>query len=139
MMFVTYDQTGMILSTIAGPDRDYGDLLDAHGHSWLFLDGATTLDPRLVHVDVAAKAVVPNHEMALVASKLTIAADNVDASLVTGIPKGAAVSVFCNGAAVIGEIVDDGQIEFTAASPGTFRIAVACATYNPASIEIVAA
>jgi hypothetical protein len=139
MMFVTYDQTGMILSTIAGPDRDYGDLLDAHGHSWLFLDGATTLDPRLVHVDVAAKAVVPNHEMALVATKPAIAADDVDASVITGIPRGASVSVFCNGSAVMGEIVDDGQIEFTAAAAGSYRMVVSCATFNPASIEIVAA
>lgn len=138
-MFVTYDQSGTILSTIAGPDQDYGKLLDAHGMTWLFLDGATTLDPRLVHVDVVTKTVVPNREMVLVASKLAIAADGADASLITGIPNGAAVTVLCNGDPVMGEVVDDGEIEFTAAAAGSYRIAVACATYHPATIEIVAA
>ena len=138
-MFVTYDQNGSILSTIAGPDHDYGKLLDASGHAWLFLEGVTSLDPRLVHVDVAAKAVVSNKDMPLAVSKLAIAADAIDASVITGIPKGAAVTVLCNDRPLMGEIVNDGEIEFTAAAAGTYRIAVTCATWHPATIEIVAA
>ena len=58
-MYVTYDDSGMITATIIGPGAGYGDLLDAAGKAWLFLEGVTSLDPLAHSVDVANRVVIP--------------------------------------------------------------------------------
>ena len=65
-MYVTYDDSGMITATIIGPGAGYGDLLDAAGKAWLFLEGVTSLDPLAHSVDVANRVVIPQSAAKLI-------------------------------------------------------------------------
>ncbi len=153
-MFVVYDQSGSIRSTIAGPGLEYGiEVLDPQGKSWLFLAGVTSLDPVVNYVEVAAAAartnryvpkaevadvVKPNRPIALVASKSEIAADGTDTATISGIPAGAAVVVVCNGLELASGVIEDGDLQLTATSAGVYHVLVSRPTFNPASIEVMA-
>lgn len=153
-MFVIYNQDGLILSTIGGPGLEYGiEILDREGKSWLFLAGVTSLDPCVNYVDLAEaaarseryvpaadvpKLVKPNRPIELVASKGDIQADGIDAAKISGIPEGAAVTIVCNGLELASAVIEDGDLEVTADSPGTYRVLVSRPTFSPASIEVTA-
>lgn len=137
-MYVVYDETGMIKSTIMGPDETYGDILTKEGKTWLFHQGVTTLDPRYSYVDIASKTVVLKPSIILEISKSAIKADGVDITTLSGIPKGSMVNIYCNGQLVVGETVDDGVVMLSATMAATYRVDISCGIYNPTSVEVVA-
>lgn len=139
-MYIVYDPvSGMIQQTISGPGKEYGaEQLDTRNLTWIWLEGAMNVDPTKNYVDVATKFLMPMVAMSIVADKMTFAADNVDEAKVTGIPPGANVVIYCDGAPVSQHIVHDGEIEISAAAPATYEIQVTCWKYIPARLVVKA-
>jgi hypothetical protein len=139
-VYIVYDPaSGMIQQTISGPGKEYGaQELDTRNLTWLWLQGAMNVDPTRNYVDVATKMLRPAEAMALVVDKITIAADGADEARVTGIPAGANVVVYCDGAPVSQHIVHDGEIDISANAPATYEIQVTCWRYLPAQLLIEA-
>lgn len=137
-MFVVYNETGMILSTIIGPDESYGEILEREDKKWLFHQGNNSIDPQKNHVDIETNKVVPNEDIPISTDKLEIKADDVDASVISGIPSGSSVTIQCNGVFVLAEIVNTGYVELTTNSPGQYDVIVSCSNYNPSSVRIEA-
>jgi hypothetical protein len=139
-MYIVYDPvSGMIQQTISGPGKEYGpEQLDTRNLTWLWLEGAMNVDPTKNYVDVATKMLSACGPVALVADKITFSADGVDEARVTGIPAGANVVVFCNGAPISQHIIHDGEVEISANAPATYEVRVTCWRFLPAQIVIQA-
>jgi len=126
-MFVIYDDTGSILSTIAGPGLEYGrDYLDKEGKRWLFLEGVTSLDPLQNYVDLADGKVKPRRPMHLV----------IDGATISNIPPGSVALISVCSQLQASETIDDGELELEAETPASYRVLLTCAGYLPAEIEI---
>lgn len=137
-MFVMFDASGIITGTISGPGKDYGDILTRDNHTWLFYEGATTLDIRTSCVDVATRSVMPCSVIELVVDKLTLIADGIDVATITGIPVGSNVTVLCNGQPYGQHLANDETLEFAADDAAEYRIVVTCPKYISTAITLVA-
>lgn len=138
-MYVIYDDAGTPTATIVGPDENYGpNVLDKNNQKWIFLKGMSSLDPRLVYVDVTTKQLMKCSPIQLAVDKPTFNADGHDVAKVTGIPLQALVSVFFNNQMQAQETMVDDALELTAAAPGEYRIEVTCSHHLPANIVVEA-
>lgn len=137
-MFVVYDKDGMIDQTVIGPDESYGEILDKAGHTWLFLEGVSSVDITRFHVDTVEKTVKPNLTMPVLASKTQIAADGVEISMITDIPPNTVVQVFCDDQLHAVETVSDFEISFSTVTPGTYKFGLSSKRYMPCELKVTA-
>jgi hypothetical protein len=147
-MYVVHDENGNVLHSISGPDVNYGKALTAHGQEWIFLEGEFEFNPVTQYVDTDKKADGISHKdcllsriaPAVAADKTEIVADVTDTATISGIPAASRVTIQSDSGIEFDDIVDDGRIELSAATPTTYTVHVtpAGAKYLPASIKVVA-
>lgn len=149
-MYVLHSDDGAIVGVVSG-DKDYGNDLSRVGHQWIYLgseDGsAMSLDTMTTYVDVEKKAagaphlecLCPMEPLVLTVDKTEMAADSVDVVHITGIPIGSTVTISAGGRIEFYGVVDDGEIELSAADAVTYDIVVTgLAKYLSASVQVVA-
>lgn len=138
-MYVIYDETGNITATVMGPDESYGpNVLDKNNQRWVFLKSTSSLDPRTSYIDVETRQLMECQPVQLAVDKPSIKADGADAVRITGIPLQSRVAVFFNGQLQAQETMVDDALELSTASPGEYRVEVACARRLPSSLTIEA-
>ncbi|MBP0439426.1 hypothetical protein [Tianweitania sediminis] len=95
--------------------------------------GMDVPDPAEVYFDLDADRVVLRPQLAVTASKTTIAADGVDEAVITGIPAGITFAI--DG---VPSTADGAPIQLRATMPATYRLAINHFPYLPIEMEIVA-
>lgn len=149
-MYVTHRDDGSITGVVTG-DKSYGADLTRVGHQWIYLGSddasAVSFDTMTSYVDVERKTAGAPHleclrsmePLTLAVDKSEIIAGGDDVAHITGIPAGATVSISADGRMEFQDVVDDGEIELSAADATTYEIVVSCAPkYRPASVQVVA-
>jgi hypothetical protein len=147
-MYIVHDEIGNVQHSISGPDANYGKALTAAEQEWIFLESSFEFNPVTQFVDVEKKAagaphvecLQPKTAPSITADKLEITADGVDLATISGIPASARVTIQSDAQIEFDDVVDDGQIELSAATPTTYTIHVTPtgARYIPTSIQVVA-
>jgi len=91
-------------------------------------------DPHNDYIDLATLSIAQKQTLNLVLSKDTIAADDLDEAVISGLP--IPYTVYVNEQAVV---VDDGTLEIASDTPGVHRVTVGGAMYHQERFVIYAA
>jgi hypothetical protein len=107
--------TGRVLAIFQAPDGLEDSQLE-DGEAWIEWNDGHSIDLTYV-IDGAA---ISRPAMNVVADKLEVVADGADVVTVTGIPIGAAVTIYGPSGVEGRHVVEDGELVFDAQEPGTF-------------------
>lgn len=136
MMFIIFDEQGDIQHSIVGPDESYRNVLDGMGYSYL-VEPTSQIEIHEFFVDVASKLLCQRADMNLVVDKVEIAANGLDAAVISGIPMGGKAVIECSGV-VQTVLIDDGRLEFTASAAARYAINITAPRYRPYFVEVIA-
>jgi len=149
-MYVLHRDDGSITGVVSG-DKHYGADLTRVGHQWIYLASedasAVSFDTMTTYVDVERKAAGAPHleclrsmePLTLTVDKTEIDAGGEDVAHIAGIPAGATVQVVADGQMEFQDVVDDGEIELSAADATVYEVIVSSAPkYLSASVQVVA-
>lgn len=138
--YVVFDQNGGITQMNRVFDRKgYPDCLHDNAVSFLEVENLKGLDAETHHVE--GTQVKERPQIYAVMTKRQIKANNVDAAIISPLPKTSKVTIFRNGIVMPGCAdlpLNDTSMEVTATQPGRYRVEVDAWPYQRADFEIEA-
>lgn len=140
MLFLVHDDEGRIsqANQVYQP-KGYAELLSEHGMQHIALDvkGVVPIDDYYI----LKSEVTRRPEMELRVSKDLIAAGETDSAVIRGIPRGSRFSVVVEGfeaLPLMNEIIQDTVLEFSAPTPGIYKITFEKFPYMVRTVRVVA-
>jgi len=133
--YIGYRADGFIVSQYSCP-AEFFDLQGPNENEAGLLIIVDDLDPSGFYVDTNTLQLVPKQPIQPVLDKPTVVADGLDVATVSGLPIPCGVEVL-DGVQVVEAVVDDGSLEITFDTPGTYRIILHSApAYEHAEVQI---
>ena len=132
--FLIYSTTTGVIDKVFSADSSELSANTPDGMSAIYATDGANDETHFVDVGLSPHSVCPKINMPLSVSKMSIAADGLDFSLISGIPIGASV-VWPDGDF---GVVPDGFIEFSVTQPGVYTILISGGKYKSEEISIEA-